>query len=280
MRADLPFPVSGEDALVDAVLSRVTGRTRVALISHVTSSTAIVLPAARLVHELRERGVETIVDGAHGIGFHEIDLDAIGAAWYTSNCHKWLCAPKGSAFLHVRDDKREGFRPLVLSNQAHTARADRDLFRIEFDYVGTNDGSAVLSIPDAIEVMGSMFGGGWPALMARNDAMLLEARDVVCARLGTAPAAPDDLLGPMATILLPAHPPELEARLAARPTRNHDALQDELMARHAIEVPIGRVPGTGERFVRISVQAYNAPEQYAYLAAALEEELERERRVG
>jgi isopenicillin-N epimerase len=280
VHAELPFPVGGEEEVVEAILSRVTDRTRVALVSHVTSSTAMVLPAARIVRELRERGVETIVDGAHGAGLHELDLDAIGAAWYTSNCHKWLCAPKGAAFLHVREDRREAFRPMILSNQAHTTRTDRDAFRIEFDYVGTNDWSAALAIPDAIEVVGGLVEGGWPGLMARNDALLLEARDAVCARLGTEPPVPDGMLGPMATILLPPHRPEVAERLAARPSKHHDALQDELMERHGIEVPIWSVPRTGERFVRISVQAYNAIGQYRYLAAALAEELERERRRG
>lgn len=275
--AELPFPVSGPDEIVDAIMARVTDRTRLALVSHVTSSTGMVLPIKRIVSELSARGVETIVDGAHAPGFMALDIHDIGAAWYTANCHKWICSPKGSALLHVRDDKREGFRPLVLSNHAWEERPERDKFLIEFDYVGTNDQTAPLTIPDALDVMGAMLPGGWPAVWQHNRATVLRARDVLCHRLGTPPPVPDEMMGCLATVLLPAHPPELAARLSARPTRHHDALQDALIDRHGIQVPIWSVPGTNKRFVRVSAQLYNSDEQYAYLAEALVEELERER---
>lgn len=273
--APLAFPVTGEDEMVEAIVSAVTGRTKVALVSHITSATATILPIARIVGELRARGVETIVDGAHAPGFVEVDIDAIGAGWYTANCHKWLCAPKGAAFLHVRADLQEGFRPLVLSNHANEERADRSKFLVEFDYVGTSDQTPFLTIGDALDGGVGSLVDGWPEVMARNRALALRARDVLCERLGTPTCVPDAMLGAMATVLLPAHEPERAERLAARPTRHHDALQDALMDRHSIEVPVWSHEGW--RFVRLSAQLYNSIEQYRYLAEALLVELERER---
>ncbi len=285
VRAELPFPITSAQEAFDAILSCVTDRTRVCLLSHITSASALVLPIERLVPELESRGIDVIVDGAHAIGNVPIDLDALGAACYTSNCHKWLCAPKGAAFLHVRRDRQEGFRPLILSNDAVDGRKDRSQFQVDFDYIGTNDYTAWLSIPATMDVMAGMAGmggmggmveGGWDAIRAHNRGLALAGRTLLCERLEVEPPAPEEMLCSIATVILPPHEAGLNKRLAARPTRHHDALQDALMDRHGIEVPIW--PGLGtDRFVRVSAQLYNSIEQYAYLADALAEELARER---
>jgi isopenicillin-N epimerase len=119
--ASIPFPLSSEGEVVEAVLERFTPRTRLLLIDHATSQTGMVLPIDRLVNEAQARGVDVLVDGAHAPGMVPLDLDTLGAAYYTGNLHKWICAPKGAAFLHVREDRRERVRPLVIS---HGANAD------------------------------------------------------------------------------------------------------------------------------------------------------------
>ena len=111
--AEIRLPVHDPGQVVAAILARVTPRTKLALISHVTSPTAIIFPIAQLVNELHRRGIDTLVDGAHGPGMVPLELDAIGAAYYTGNGHKWLSAPKGSAFLHVRRDRQASIRPLA-----------------------------------------------------------------------------------------------------------------------------------------------------------------------
>jgi isopenicillin-N epimerase len=267
--AEVPFPIQSEDEVVTAILAAVTPRTRLCLLSHVTSATALIFPAERIVRELSARGVDTLLDGAHAPGMIETDVTRINAAYYTGNCHKWMCTPKGAAFLHVRADRRagvEGFHPLVISHGYNSKRTDRSRFRLEADYMGTADMSPVLCIPSALAFMGSLLPGGWPEIRRRNRDMALAARDLLCHRLGGRPPAPDSMIGSIATIPLRAR---TDAE-AAIPTRYHDALQDRLIERWRIQVPIVTFPlGSNQRWVRVSGQVYNTRAEYEYLARAL-----------
>jgi isopenicillin-N epimerase len=275
----ISLPVESPDAIAAAILGAVTPRTRVALISHITSPSALILPVERLVHELESRGIITIIDGAHAIGFTPLDIERLAPSFYTANCHKWLCTPKGAAFLYIRPDRQRGFRPLVLSNHAERPVTGRRHLHTEFDYIGTDDFTARLCIPEAIGFLGSLLPGGWAGNLEVNHELAARARLMLCERLGVAPPAPESMIGCMATIWLPPHDPQRHARLMARPTAYHDALQDALHTKHCIQVPIWAVPGETARFIRISAQLYNAWEEYEHLAGALMEELEIERRL-
>jgi isopenicillin-N epimerase len=240
----------------------------------------MVLPLEQLVPDLERRGVITIIDGAHAPGFTpRADLAALGCSFYTANCHKWICSAKGSAFLFIREDRQQGFRPWALSNNAEKPRPGRKHLLTEFDYVGTSDLTPYLTIPSALKTMASLVPGGWPDVMRRNHDLVLRGRDAICRAIGVQPPAPDSMLGSMSTIVLPPHDAARLARVMARPTRYHDALQDALVDRHHIQVPVWSVTGEDRRLIRISAQLYNSPEQYDYLAAVLNEELQAERRL-
>lgn len=271
--ADVPWPLRDEREVVDAVLGAVTPRTKVVLLSHVTSPTGVVFPVEKIVKELNARGVETIIDGAHAPGMIPLDLGAIHAPYYTGNCHKWMCAPKGAAFLWVREDRRHLIRPLTISHGANSARTDRSRFRLEFDYTGTADVTPFLVLPTLIEFMGSLVPGGWDGLMRRNREMALRGRDELCRALGAVPPAPDGMIGSLASVRIPARDPAAPVE----PTRYHDPLQDRLIKEWGIQAPIvlfpPGVPGATMRMVRIAMQVYNTVGQVEYLALALEAEL-------
>jgi isopenicillin-N epimerase len=265
----VPFPVTDQSQVVEAFLEAVTPRTRLALVSHVTSPTALVMPVAALVRELDRRGVDTLVDGAHAPGMVPVDLAALGAAYWTGNGHKWLCAPKGSGVLHVRADRRAGLRPLVVSHAANTERTDRSRFHLGFDWTGTGDPTPYLAMPAAVRFVGGLHEDGWSGLMAANAALARLGRDRLCEALGVPSPAPDVMLGSMASVPLPDVAPTAVAA---------ERLQAALFDEDRIEVPVlafpvraAAAPGEGpsQTLVRISAQRYNRPEEYAWLAERL-----------
>lgn len=262
--AEVPFPIGSPDEVVDAVLAAVTPKTRLVVIDHVTSPTGLVFPVEKLVPALRERGVDTLVDGAHGPGMLPLDLTQLGASYYTGNFHKWVSAPKGAAFLHVSRDRQEGLRPLTISHGANSPRTDRSRFRLEFDWTGTHDPTAYLCVPTAIATLGGMLPGGWEALRARNHALVLEGRAALCDVLSVAPPAPDSMIGFLAALPLPGD-------AAALSPLGQDPLQTQLKEQFQIEVPV--FPFGGRRLIRISAQLYNSGEEYVRLANALREVL-------
>ena len=263
--ANVPFPVTSADEIVEAILSRVTSRTRLALIDHVTSQTALVMPIARIVRELRERGIDTLVDGAHAAGMVPLNLEEIGAAYYTGNCHKWLCAPKTSAFLVVRPDRQQLIRPLAISHGATSPRTDRPKFLIEFAWMGTSDPTAILSVCKALQYVGGSQAGGWPAIMARNRELALAGRKILCEALKITSPCPDEMIGSMASVPIP----DSSGETGPEQPLYIDPLQDELLRDHAIEVPVIPWPKHPRRLVRISCQLYNSLAQIEFLAKVL-----------
>jgi len=259
--AEIPFPIDSPDVVVERVLTAVTDRTRLVLVDHITSQTALIFPVERIVKELAARGVDTLIDGAHTPGHLPLNLREIGAAYYTGNLHKWVCAPKGAAFLYVRENRRAGIRPVSISHGASSERRDRSRYLLEFDWTGTTDPTPWLCIPAAVDFMSSH--GGWPEVMRRNHALALLARDVLCDALEIGRPAPDEMLGSMAAVPLP------DGTQTVAPSLYGDPLQDRLFFEHRIEVPIVPWPRPPKRVLRISAQLYNELADYEKLASAL-----------
>jgi isopenicillin-N epimerase len=270
----IPFPISGPEVIIERILAAVTPRTRLVLLDHITSPTAIILPVEELVRTLEARGVAVLVDGAHAPGMVPLDLRALGASYYTGNLHKWVCAPKGAAFLHVRRDRQAGLHPATISHGYNTRRSGRSEFQDEFDWQGTLDVTAWLSVPAALQFCAGLLPGGHAALRARNHALVVEARRSLADALGLEVPCPESMLGAMATLPLPEPlhstlPPAGPDGIISR----FDPLQTRLFEHHHIEVPIMRWGTPPRRWFRISAHAHNAPEDYARLVEALRSEV-------
>jgi isopenicillin-N epimerase len=257
--AHVPFPIASPQQVTEAVLAQVSPRTRLLLIDHVTSQTGLIVPLADLIQRLQPLGIDTLVDGAHAPGMVPLDLAQLGATYYTGNAHKWLCAPKGAAFLYVQRDHQAQIRPLTISHGANSPRRDRSRFQLEFGWMGTDDPSAYLTVPTAIHWMGNLLPGGWPEVYRRNRELAIAARHCLCQALQVKPPCPEEMLGALAVVPLP--------------DGDGLSLYDALWSAYQIEVPI--IPWGSEtgRLVRISAQLYNQLAQYDYLANALVKQL-------
>ncbi|GMV46758.1 MAG: hypothetical protein AMXMBFR66_21560 [Pseudomonadota bacterium] len=265
-RVELPLPFEPE-RFAARLLGAVTARTRVVFCSHVTSTTALVLPLAELCAGARARGVLTLIDGAHAPGQIELGLDRLGADFYVGNCHKWLCAPKGTGFLHVRAEHHETLHAPVVSwgyvaeaapagaaaAGGHTgfdAYTGRSTLERRLQWQGTRDLSGFLAVPAALEFQRTH---DWPRRRAACHEAAVALMHRVLAANGLSAIAPDTAFAQMVSI----------------PVRRHDAevLRAQLFERHRIEVPVTQ--HGGRTFVRVSVQAYNTRAELDALAAAL-----------
>ena len=261
--ARVPFPLTNSNQILEAVLQKVTSRTRVAMIDHVSSHTALIFPIEKIVRALESKGIETLVDGAHAPGMVPLDLNRLRPAFYTGNLHKWVCAPKGAGFLWVREDRQNAINAPVISHGYNTPRSGYTPFQDRFDWTGTFDPTAWFSVPAAIEFIKNLLPGGFAELRRRNHAIAVQARRRLCEKLQVPAPCPESMLGAMATLALPAKFQGISktARIDPEQIRLHDEF--------GIEVPLLRLGNPEKRWFRISAQIYNSMAQYDYLARAL-----------
>jgi isopenicillin-N epimerase len=245
VEAKVPFPRPDEDAVIANVAAVLSERTRLAVMDHITSGSALVLPVERIVAACHDAGVPVLVDGAHGPAQVPLNMKAIGADWYAGNCHKWLCAPKGSAFLYAAPERQGDLHPVTISHGLGKG------FLEEFDWTGTSDPSAWLATDVAIDFHQRL---GGEALMARNRTLAREATALLARRLNTEVGTSNGLAGSMGLVRLPVDghatteaSMELRARLLAAAT----------------DAPT-HVVGDGI-WLRISAAAYNDIEDYERL---------------
>jgi isopenicillin-N epimerase len=262
--ADIPFPVESPQQVTAAILAAATKRTRLALIDHVTSEAGLIFPIQDIVRGLKERGIETLVDGAHAPAQVPLDVAALGAAFYTGNGHKWLCAAPGCAFLYVREDFRERIRPLSTSHGANDPNPNMSVFQKTFAWTGTRDVTPYFTPQVAFDTLSSMHPDGLWGVVEGNRRLVRYGYQLLLDALKLKAHAPENMIGTMATVLLPPG--------------NADELRDRLR-KHNFVAQVGDLsPQFGKgRFLRISAQVYNMPEQYERLVKALEQSLKEEK---
>lgn len=257
--AAIPYPPRSAEEIVAAVLAKVHPGVRLAVIDHITSPTAVLFPVREIVAALAERGIDTFIDGAHAPGQVAVDVGAIGAAYYTGNHHKWLCAPVASGFLHVRRDRQDAIMPAAGSGDAC-----RDVaFDERFSWTGTRDLTPRLLVADTIDYMASLHPDGWDGIMRRNHELAVRAQALFHDRLGTEPAYSSALFGSMVTVPLGALRFDEETEALA-PTRRLHHMLDARAGMSACAIPFG-----GTYLLRLSCHLYNGDADYEGLADAV-----------
>lgn len=245
---EMPLPFTTQEAFVEHFWAGVTPKTKVIYLSHITSPTALIFPIEEIIRRAREAGILTVIDGAHAPGQIPLDIKALGADFYTGNCHKWLCAPKGAGFLYARREHQHLLMPLTISWGYGLA------FKMLHQMQGTRDPGAYLTVPAAIAFLKEH---DWDSVRARCHAMVVQTAGELGKLTGLEPIADESWFGQMMTIPLPAC--------------DTAALKERLYEQYRIEVPF--VNWGDRQFVRISFQGYNTPDDAEHLLSALAEAL-------
>ena len=262
VRAPIPLPFRREE-FAERVLAAAGKRTRLIFLSHVTSTTALIFPVAEVCRRARELGILTLIDGAHGPGHIPLVLDELGADFYTGNCHKWLCAPKGTAFLHARSEHHArleapviswGYAAEVTGHAGFDAYTGSTLLERRHQWQGTRDLSGFLAVPAAIDFQERR---DWNRARAACHALARDTRDRIDALTGLAPVCADADFGQMAAVALPGGDP--------------DRLRAALYERHRIEV--AATTHAGRPYLRVAFQGYNSPGDADVLLGALRAEM-------
>lgn len=261
---NIPFPLASSAEVTERICLAVSDKTRMLFIDHITSPTALRFPVEDLLKTLQNKPVDIFIDGAHAPGAIDLDLESLNVAFYTGNCHKWMCAPKGVGFLYVRPDKQDDIHPLSHSHFSGPGRSFSD----RFHWGGTLDPTAMLCLQDVVGFIENTIDGGWNGMRNHNKNLALEARKIICETLKIPLPCPDDMITTMAAI------PIGESKGNYKPGYNEiDELQQRLFENHRIEVPVYTWPDKRTRIVRPSGQIYNEREHYVKLAEILKTEL-------
>lgn len=240
--AEIGLPVRDPDQIVEAFAAAITPSTKLVVVDHIASITAVVFPVRQVAELARAQGVPVLVDGAHAPGMVTLDVPALGVDWYVGNCHKWLCAPKGAAFVWAHRDRQAGLHPTVISHDLGKG------YTFEFDKIGTRDASAWLSVPSAV-AFHSEIGGA--EMRARCHAVAVAEGLALAERWGTETGASDDMFAMMSTVRLPGDLPA-EREISER-------MKAWLWAEHRAEIHI--MPFAGAFWTRLSVAAYTTEDE-------------------
>lgn len=263
VQARLPFPLTSKSEIVDRIFEKVTPRTKLLVVSHVTSQTAVIFPIREICERAREQGVLVAVDGPHALAMVPLQLQTIPCDFYMVSGHKWLCGPYGSGFLYVRPRHKQGLRPTLIS-WGRSLVGNPPSWKDEFHWPGTFDPTPNLSLPAAIQLFRNY---GWNRFREETHALCRQARETLLKIPGSLAltAESPDWYGSMVSIQLPFKD-EQSVSVQSHP------LQKWLWENHRIEVPIIR--WRDRSHLRVSCHLYNCAEQYEQLLQAVLEWME------
>jgi isopenicillin-N epimerase len=268
----LPIPMVESDEIVQKVCAAWNERTKLLLLDHICSPSGWVLPIEEIVQFFEERGTPVLVDGAHALGQIPLSLKNLGASFYVANAHKWLCSPKGSAFLYVREDWQSSIRPTCISHGATWKQGDYpnrySHFQMEFAWTGTSDPTAHLCVPDCIQFMHTLHENGWEGIWVENTQRARKYRQHLVQELNATILASDSFVGHMGSVLLPKERVKLPKGIQIPIGERLHPLWKYLYEEHQIEVVV--FDFLDQIAIRFSVQAYVSDRDIERLCHALQ----------
>jgi isopenicillin-N epimerase len=265
--ATIPYPINNDDDFLKAIDAAILPNTTVAMVDYITSASATIFPIKKIIDFLHSKNIQVIVDAAHAPGMVTFNIDDLQPDYFVANCHKWICSPKGSAFMYVAPQHQPHIYPLVISHYNDTAVGTAAHWSNQFLFDGTHDYSAYISVKNAIDTMPNIANGTWDIIKQQNHEMVWEAALLIANTLQVALPIPKHMVGSICNIPLPS------GHLLNHSYMGKTALKQILFDKYKIEVPVFLFPAAPTQWLRISAQLYNSMEQYEYLAQCLKKEL-------
>lgn len=255
-----PKKISSEEDIIVEIIKHIRPDTSFALIDHVSSLPGIIFPVKQIIELLKEKEIPVMIDGAHAPGMIPLNINNLNPDFYTGNCHKWMCTPKGSAFLVVRKEMQGIIKPLITSRRFGEIETTFSEFQYDFSWQGTKDISTFLTISDSIDYFEKIYPGGWRNMMEANHKLVYEAGQKICREFDIEPGYPESMVGSIFGIPFFEESNYLYGKL-----NKMSELQEKLFSEYNIEVIVSFFPKAPQRILRISSQIYNSIEQYQYL---------------
>jgi isopenicillin-N epimerase len=265
--ATIDYPIQSKQAILDAIEKSITPKTTIALIDYVTSASAFIMPVPEIIQLLQAKGIQVIVDAAHCPGMIDINLNELKPDYFIANCHKWICSPKGSAFIYVAPKHQSTIEPLVFSHYNDMSPDSAAHWSNQFMWDGTHDYSAYICVKDALAHMPTLINGGWDAIKKHNHELVWQAATKIANAFNVTLPAPKEMIGSICNIPMP------NGQAPSRKFHSNVALKDTLFHKYNIEVPVFMFPAAPTQWLRISAQLYNNMEQYNYLIDCLKKEI-------
>ena len=260
--ADISFPDDDEDMINDKIFNLVNERTKLIFIDHITSTTAMIMPVEKIIGRAKDLGIETFVDGAHAPGMIPLNIKQLKPDYYTGNCHKWLCSPKGAAFLYVKPEKQHLITPNIISNYFEKGSTTKEKMFNSFYWLGTMDYTGCICVKAVIDYIESEIEGGWNEVMRRNRSLAIKGRDIITETLNLSGYTKESMTGSMVSI-------KTDSLSEIDPDTTLDRLYYEMLFNHRIETVFAPLLPSRERLLRISAHLYNKESDYLRLANAL-----------